>query len=106
MLREDLILALKLITQRMRNVRRFQFVINFLFAYVLLRIAFSGLQLTIFALPFTRGRAFIVALLLAIITVALNRLRGNYRRNGQRVVHALGELNQQETGLVRQFQRY
>lgn len=107
MVREDLVLALQLITQRMRNVRRIQFVVDFLFAYVLLRVAFSGLQLTILAVSFTRGRAMAVAFLLALIAVALNYIRRNYRHNGQRVVSALGQrLSQQELWLVQQFQRY
>lgn len=107
MVREDLVLALQLITQRLRNVRRIQFAINFLFAYILLQIAFNGLQLTIFTVPFTRCRAVAVAFLLALIGLALSRIRRNYRHNGQRVVFELGrELSQHETWLVQQFQRY
>ncbi|MFD0897202.1 hypothetical protein [Loigolactobacillus binensis] len=107
MAREDLILVLQLITQRLRNVRRLQFTLDFLFAYILLRVLASGQQLTILSLGFTRGHALAVAFLLALVGLWLHRIRQGYRRNGQEVIVLLGEARDpQEVQLYRQFKRY
>nr|SFZ87360.1 hypothetical protein LREN565_0473 [Loigolactobacillus rennini] len=107
MTHEDLLLAIKMITHRLRYLRWLQVGLDCLLAYLIWRILVGGLSLKLFWLTITRTRVFFGAFLCGILGYSVRQTRYHYRLNGQHLVHELGQqLNQRECQIVRRFQRY
>lgn len=107
MTHEDLLLAIKLITQRLRYLRWLQIGLDCLLAYLVWRILVGGLSLKLFWLSMTRTRAFFITFLCGVLGYGVRQTRCHYRLNGQHLVHELGQqLNQRECQIIRQFRRY
>ncbi|GAB5052836.1 hypothetical protein [Pediococcus ethanolidurans] len=107
MTRQNVFQQLVKLKNRMRDLTRFQVVIDLIMIYAFLRTVLSGTTVNLFGTVLTQNSAMVVTFLIAIIDLCFTQIRKNYRNAGRNLIgHLGGQLSEDEILVIRQFERY